>query len=90
MAKKELKETFSLTVEQYDNGFTIKDANCDIAEVVEIPQSEKHIHMSSEWHERLGKIIAMDLAAVMDAELVNVAEITYTIKVEERENEQDD
>ena len=90
MAKKELKETFSLTIEQYDNGFTIKDDNCDIAEVVEIPQDEKRPHMSSTWHERLGKIIAEDLAAVMDAELVNVAEITYTIKMEERENEQDD
>ena len=87
MAKKELKETFSLTVEQYDNGFTIKDANCDIAEVVEIPQSEKHIHMSSEWHKGLGKIIAEDLAAMMDAALSNVAEITYTITVTEEEDE---
>ena len=89
MAKKELKETFSLTIEQYDNGFTIKDDNCDIAEVVEIPQDENRLN-SPTWHERLGKIIAEDLAAVMDAELVNVAEITYTIKMEERENEQDD
>ena len=89
MAKKELKETFWLTIEQYDNGFTIKDDNCDIAEVVEIPQGEKRLN-SPTWHERLGKIIAEDLAAVMDAELVNAAEITYTIKVEERENEQDD
>lgn len=90
MAKKELKETHLLTIEQYDNGFTIKDATFDIAEVVEIPQDEKRPHMSSKWHKGLGKIIAEDLAAMMDAELVNVAEITYTIKVEERENEQDD
>ena len=89
MAKKELKKTFSLTIEQYDNGFTIKDKDCSLAEVVEIPQGEKRLN-SPTWHKRLGKIIAEDLAAVMDAELVNIAEITYTIKVEERENEQDD
>ena len=80
MAEKELKKTFSLTIEQYDNGFTIKDDNCDIAEVVEIPQDEKRLN-SPTWHERLGKIIAEDLEAMMDAELVNIAEITYTIKV---------
>lgn len=88
--EKKLKETFSLTIEQYDNGFTIRDEDCSLAEVVEIPQDEKRPHMSSTWHERFGKIIAEDLAAVMDAELVNIAEITYTIKVEERKNEQDD
>ena len=87
MAKRELKETYNLTIEQYDNGFTIKDDNCDIAEVVEAPQDEKRPHMSSTWHERLGKIIAEDLTAIMDAELVNVAEITYTITVTEEEKE---
>ena len=87
MAKKELKETYTLMIEQYDNGFTIKDDNCDIAEVVEIPQGDKRPHMSSTWHERLGKIIAEDLTAVMDAGLVNVAEITYTITVTEEEKE---
>jgi hypothetical protein len=86
MAKKELKETSSLTIEQYDNGFTIKDDNCDIAEVVEIPQGEKRLN-SPTWHERLGKIIAEDLAAMMDASLSNVAEITYTITVTEEEKE---
>ena len=74
-------------IEQYDNGFTIKDPDCNIAEVVEAPQSEKRPHMSSEWHERLGKIIAMDLAAVMDAALSNVAKITYTITVTEEADE---
>lgn len=87
MAKKELKVTYSLTIEQYDNGFTIKDDDCNIAEVVEVPQDEKRIHMSSEWHKGLGKIIAKDLAAMMDAALSNVAEITYTITVMEEEKE---
>jgi hypothetical protein len=75
-----------LTIEQYDNGFTIKDATFDIAEVVEVPQSEKRLN-SPTWHERLGKIIAEDLAAMMDASLSNVAEITYTITVTEEEKE---
>ena len=87
MAKKELKETYNLTIEQYDNGFTIKDATFDIAEVVEVPQDEKRPHMSSKWHKGLGKIIAKDLAAMMDAALSNVAEITYTITVTEEEKE---
>ena len=87
MAKKELKETYTLMIEQYDNGFTIKDPDCNIAEVVEAPQSEKRPHMSSEWHERLGKVIAEDLAAMMDAALSNVAEITYTITTTEEADE---
>lgn len=87
MAKKELKETYTLMIEQYDNGFTIKDPDCNIAEVVEVPQDVKRIHASSEWHKGLGKIIAEDLAAMMDAALSNVAEITYTITVTEEEKE---
>lgn len=87
MEKKELKETYTLMIEQYDNGFTIKDPDLNIAEVVEVPQDEKRIHTSSEWHKELGKIIAEDLAAMMDAALSNVAEITYTITVTEEEKE---
>lgn len=75
-------------IEQYDNGFTIKDDDCNIAEVVEVPQDEKRIHMSSEWHKGLGKIISKDLAAMMDAALSNVAEITYTIAVTEYEKDE--
>lgn len=76
--KKE-KQVVYLSVEQFDNGYSIieKEDGAEIfAEVVEGEQGD--------MERRLGKVLLEDVLHMMNAELVSKAEIVCTIEVEAR------
>ena len=86
--KKKHQTTTNLQIEQFDNGWSVKeleDGNVTNAEVIEFPSKTTSEFDNKTWHERLGRIVAADLNTMMDEAASNVAEITYTITTTEDE-----
>lgn len=84
--KKKHQTTTNLQIEQFDNGWSVKeleDGNVTNAEVIEFTSKTTNEFDNKTWHERLGRIIAADLGAMMDEASSNVADITYTITTTE-------
>lgn len=77
--EKKHKVTTRLYVEQFDNGWSIREENEDgdlcRAEVVE--------GKDEAMERRLGKLILADLKNILNIALVNVADITYTVTATE-------
>ena len=86
--KKKHQTTTNLQIEQFDNGWIVKELEdgCVIsAEVIEFTLETTNDLDNKTWHERLGRIVASDLNTMMDAACANVAQITYTITTTEDE-----
>ncbi len=84
--EKKHQTTTHLQVEQFDNGWSVKeleDGNVTNAEVIEFPSKTTSEFDNKTWCERLGRIVASDLKTMMDAACANVASITYTITTTE-------
>ena len=84
--KKKHQTTTNLQIEQFDNGWSVKeleDGNVTSAEVIEFTSKTTNEFDNKTWHERLGRIVAADLGTMMDEAASNVASITYTITTTE-------
>lgn len=84
--KKKHQTTTNLQIEQFDNGWSVKeleDGNVTNAEVIEFPSKTTSEFDNKTWCERLGRIVASDLRAMMNEAASNVADIKYTITTTE-------
>ena len=84
--KKKHQTTTNLQIEQFDNGWSVKeleDGNVTSAEVIEFTSKTTNEFDNKTWYERLGRIVAADLGTMMDKAASNFADITYTITTTE-------
>ena len=84
--KKKHQTTTNLQIEQFDNGWSVKeleDGNVTSAEVIEFTSKTTNEFDNKTWYERLGRIVAADLCTMMDKAASNFADITYTITTTE-------